>query len=571
MSSLIFFLQDTLKTKGLIDLTLLSFLSKAITLAPVLFTLLYYSSNDSVVSNNDVKYFFLLALFSLFILGYLAWKKQAILNKCALEYERFTLPKLFNRSSSSIASSANESSQKSLFDRIARVRTHLANPSLLSFFDCLWIPVFVTILFILHPYFGFVACIFSLLMYTSHYIHNALTSHEIEDIQVERRKSAAALHSYCKNEDLSFAMGRKKALQDGWIKSYLTLGNREYDCKNIWNFHQLLLHTLSSIAVALSIALSIFFVMHTHTPFGLALLGPFLIYQVTAPLKSALFNIHHFKAALLDSLEINKATPTATLRPNPVPSPAPPTSSQPIIENPNVEIIDASFGQNIEGPKISNVTLRLNNGKIHLFNGPQNSGKTDLCEAILGIQHCRKGRIEIAGYNNAILDKNTRHQLLGYSPQSAQIFKGTVAENITLFSGSSIADIIRTAKQAGIHSDILRLPQNYNTQIDDDSQLLSNTQKHLLSLARAIHNSPSILIFDDPDECSAAYSNALFLRLIRKFKAQGKTVVIASNSSVFEPYADHIYTLIDGQVQELNSNIHTSSRFSHHQLHSQHL
>ncbi len=555
MQLVITFLRDTLERKELYTLILLSFLCRLAIMTPTVAAVILYQAGVDFSSTSDAQSLLLLTITAIIVTGYFDWKKNDILRKKSIDFERDSSSQLLSNPRPDVTLNENAKNQKATIERTERLKTYLSSGKLLPIIDLLWTPILIAILFSVQPWLGFISCTAIIAMYSAHFIFRALTSQELNQLAKEKMASTLALQSFCVNQGLSHSMGQQKTVREKWLENHLKLIRRDNECFDLGSYYHLFVCFLYRFSLAVSIISSISFVMPTHTPFGLALLSPFLIFLILRPFKSALLNNHELIAISFDSKEAGKAAPTP-LEPPPAIVPKPFCSQ---IKGPAVEFTNVSIGQNTATPVISDANLTLESGKIHIFSGPQSSGKTSLCEAILGIQDCHLGNVRIAGLKASSIDNVTRKKLLGYCPQKPQLFRGSVADNISLFSKSSIADIIRTAKQTGIHSDILRLPQNYNTQIDDDCKLLSNTLKYQISLARALHNAPSLLIFDDPQQSTIAFSNAIFLRLIRKLKAQGKTIIITSNNDVFEPYADHSYTLIDGRIQELNLNILSSS------------
>jgi ATP-binding cassette subfamily C exporter for protease/lipase len=117
---------------------------------------------------------------------------------------------------------------------------------------------------------------------------------------------------------------------------------------------------------------------------------------------------------------------------------------------------------------------------------------------------------------------------IGYLPQDPELFNGTVAENICRFSNNErtfdSAAIVEAAQRADIHQMILRLPNGYDTSIGVAGQLLSAGQRQRLALARALYNSPDIILLDEPNANLDDAGEAALAKSLCDLKAMGKTV-----------------------------------------------
>jgi ABC-type protease/lipase transport system fused ATPase/permease subunit len=146
------------------------------------------------------------------------------------------------------------------------------------------------------------------------------------------------------------------------------------------------------------------------------------------------------------------------------------------------------------------VSLDVPPGQMVQINGGSGRGKTVLAEAMLGICRRNAGKILIDGVNIERLSDDDRAGMFGYVPETAGFLEGTLAENIAhLDPDQDPEKVASAARKACLHATIAAMPDGYQTRIDPCASALSRGQRHQLALARAVYNSPKLLIMDEPD------------------------------------------------------------------------
>ena len=125
-------------------------------------------------------------------------------------------------------------------------------------------------------------------------------------------------------------------------------------------------------------------------------------------------------------------------------------------------------------------------------------------------------------------DKVNRH--IGYLPQRVQLFDGTIAENIAKLSGKPDAEkVVAAAKKADAHEMILQLPNGYDTPVTAASGRLSGGQIQRIGLARAMYDSPVIIVLDEPNSNLDNEGSMALNKAIRAMKGEGKSVIIMAH------------------------------------------
>jgi ATP-binding cassette, subfamily C, bacterial PrsD len=161
--------------------------------------------------------------------------------------------------------------------------------------------------------------------------------------------------------------------------------------------------------------------------------------------------------------------------------------------------------------------------------GPSGCGKTSVLRTLVGLWQPPVGDIRFDGADIRQWDRDELGAHIGYLPQAVDLFDGTVAQNIARFTNSSAETVVKAAMAAGAHDMIVRLPQGYDTFLTDNGASLSAGQKQRIGLARALFGDPFLVVLDEPNaNLDAAGENALH-EAITQVRERGGIVVLATH------------------------------------------
>jgi ABC-type multidrug transport system fused ATPase/permease subunit len=164
----------------------------------------------------------------------------------------------------------------------------------------------------------------------------------------------------------------------------------------------------------------------------------------------------------------------------------------------SIEFRDVSFGYN-STPVLENVSLQLNSGLIVAISGNNGSGKSTLSHLILGLYRPQRGVILADGIPYDALDVLELRRAMAVAAQDPLIFAGSIWENITYgMDDSNPHDVEAACSAALLDSFISRLPEGYDTRVDERGGVLSGGERQKISIARALVRKPQILILDEP-------------------------------------------------------------------------
>ncbi len=201
-----------------------------------------------------------------------------------------------------------------------------------------------------------------------------------------------------------------------------------------------------------------------------------------------------------------------------------------------------------ERPALTDVTLRIEAGAVLALIGPNAAGKSTLGRVFAGAVRPDAGIVRLDGAEFAAWDAVQFGRAIGYLPQDAALFPGTIRDNIARFSDAPAEAVIAAAQAAMAHEMILRLPLGYQTPIDDASCALSGGQRQRVALARALLWDPPVLVLDEPSASLDADGEAALFRCVIAARERGRTVVLITHSTALVRIADSVATMVGGRI-----------------------
>lgn len=213
-----------------------------------------------------------------------------------------------------------------------------------------------------------------------------------------------------------------------------------------------------------------------------------------------------------------------------------------------------SFRYKEDVPLIEDLNIDVKQGQMIAIVGPTGAGKTTLVNLLMRFYEIDKGRISVDGIDIRDMKRGDLRSMFGMVLQDTWLFNGTIMDNIAYgVENPSEHEIIRAAKAAHADHFIRTLPDGYNTVLNEDASNISQGQKQLLTIARAILANPAILILDEATSSVDTRTEVLIKKAMVELMKGRTSFVIAHRLSTIRD-ADSIIVMDNGRIVETGNH-----------------
>ena len=235
----------------------------------------------------------------------------------------------------------------------------------------------------------------------------------------------------------------------------------------------------------------------------------------------------------------------------------------------SVDIVDKNFTSNVKGEItfenvnfgylpgqtiINNFSVKVEPGKMVAIVGPTGAGKTTVVKLLMRYYDVNSGCIKVDGVDIRDFTRNGLRDMFGMVLQDTWLYNGTIADNIRYGRLDATDDeVIKAAKAAQVHHFVKTLPDGYNMVLGEDATNISQGQKQLLTIARAILSDPKILILDEATSSVDTRTEILIQHAMANLMKGRTSFVIAHRLSTIRD-ADMILVMRDGDIVEVGSH-----------------
>lgn len=235
------------------------------------------------------------------------------------------------------------------------------------------------------------------------------------------------------------------------------------------------------------------------------------------------------------------------------------STRRPRSTRPRVELRDVSFGYQADHTVLRNITFNVGAGEHVCVIGRSGAGKTTMVALVAGLYRPAAGHVRLAGHEPTRLSDLDRQSLLGFVPQTPQLFAGTIYQNLTWADpGIDPNDVARAIRTIGADSLVAALPEGVHTRIDGgghgDGIRLSDGQRQLIALGRALIRRPPVLLLDEATSTVDAATDAAFRSALREeSQTHGTAVLTITHRLSTARDADRVLVLANGTLVEQGS------------------
>lgn len=422
------------------------------------------------------------------------------------------------------------------------LRQFVTGPGLIALFDAPWLPIYLIVTFLFHPWLGLFTVVGCILLAVLAIWNELTTRKSMGEANRLSVASANYVNSTLQNAEVIQAMGMLTALRRRWFNVQQRIITAQAEASNRSARISAMTRFVRMTWQSLSLGLGAVLVMENQISAGVMIAVSVLLGRAMAPVE-ALIGSWKQMGNTKNSYERLNRLLNEFPKPEPrmaLPAPTGAVSIEKLVVTP----------PGMQRPAVNGVTITLTKGEVLAVIGPSASGKSSLARAMVGIWPASHGSVRLDNAEVSQWSRETLGPYLGYLPQDIELFDGTIAENIARFGEVDSLKVIEAARLAGIHEMILHFPKGYDTMLGVGGLGLSGGQKQRIGLARALYGQPALVVLDEPNSNLDDAGEAALVQAVRLLKAAGSTVVLVTHRPSILGVVDKLLFLRDG-VQQL--------------------
>jgi PrtD family type I secretion system ABC transporter len=422
-----------------------------------------------------------------------------------------------------------------------QVRSFLGGSGPTALFDLPWMPLYLVISFLFHPWIGITALVGAILLTSLTLAADILTRAPEKSASAAMAARNGMADAARRNAESVRAMGMENRLAARWSEVHLTGLQANLRAAAVGGALSALSRTLRVMLQSAILGVGAYLAIHQEVSAGSIIACSVLMARSLAPVELAIANWKGFIQARQSWARLNALLLHLPESEQPLPLPAPSRT---------LAVETASVATPREGRVVvQDITFRLAAGQAIGIIGPSASGKSSLARALTGVWPLARGRVQIDGADLQQWANEALGVHIGYLPQNVELFDGTVAENIARFDPASTPDgIIAAARAAGVHDLVVDLPQGYDTSIGDGGSSLSAGQRQRIGLARALYGNPFLVVLDEPNSNLDHAGDEALTAAIMDVRARGGIAVVIAHRPAALAAVDRMLVMRDGKM-----------------------
>jgi ATP-binding cassette subfamily C protein len=425
---------------------------------------------------------------------------------------------------------------------LAELRSFLTTSAVSAPLDAAWSPIFLGVLFALHPMFGLLGAISIALLVCCGLLTDLLTRRLMKEANQANIEAVSKIGSSLRHAEAIEAMGMLPALARRWRTAQLhaldaleTSGSRSKAMASITR-------SLRFMIQAAALATGSILVMKQEISPGAMMATTILVGRLLAPFDSMIENWRQWVLAIASWRRIETALNQDLAVRQTMPQPR--TQGDLVVD----KLVYAAPGLDV--PIIKGVSFSLSPGEVLGIVGPSAAGKSTLARLLVGIQKPTTGGVFLDGNNVYLWERASFGQMTGYLPQSVSLLEGTIRDNISRMEEGEPQKVLEAARLADVHDMIGRLPLGYDTPVGDGHLTLSGGQRQRIALARCLYDRPRLIVLDEPNANLDAIGERALIRAIERARNDGAIVIMIAHRPTIMQAADKLLVLENGRITQ---------------------
>jgi len=517
-----------------------AFFSMFINLLQLTFPLYMLQIYDRVLSSYSLPTLYVItvaAVVSLVVMALLEFVRSRLLVRCGVAIDQSLSRKVFDQLLKRSALPDGHPNQASLRD-VNLVRNFFSGAAIFTLFDIPWTPLFLAVIYFLHPLLGLVATGGAVILIILALINEKVSRKPLDAANVVNGQSLRFVDSIRRNAQAVQSMGMLKATTQRWQRYNDTVIVLQTQASQKSGSVQALSSWLRQSMQVFIYGVGAWLTLRGEATPGCMIASSIIMGRALQPIqmgisswksmvgaRSAWARIKQTLADVEQSVAMDLPVPKGQL---------------------TIEHVTLSLDQkNI----LTDLSLSLEPGESLGIIGPSGAGKSSLCRLLLGLWVPTTGVVRLDGANIFDWESEKLGPHIGYLPQDLELFSGTVAENIARLGVVDSEQVVKASKQAGVHEMILGFPKGYDTRVGEKGgQVLSGGQRQRIGLARALYGQPCMIVLDEPNSNLDEAGEKALLKSWSGLKQRNATLIVVSHKQALLSGVDKILMLVNGQI-----------------------
>ncbi|MES0145460.1 type I secretion system permease/ATPase [Mesorhizobium sp. M0015] len=464
--------------------------------------------------------------------------RASILTRASARLDRLLSAKVLAASVETPSPGSSQSQPIRDFDTFRQVIT---GSGIHALFDLPWSPIYIGIIFLLHPWLGFFALGCSLLLIAMAVLTEYLVRSPLKQANDLATTNYNFTEMSLRNSEVVRAMGMIDGLIRRWGRDRNLALRRQAEASDRAALMSGLIRFLRLTMQSLILGLGAYLVIERQITGGTMFAASLLLGRGLQPVEQIVGLWRSLILARAALARVEKLVDGGALNERSFNLPKP---------TGKISVEQVSFAiASQQKVLLRDVSFRLDAGEALGIVGPSGAGKSTLARHLAGVMQPSRGTVRLDGADLSQWGHDALGDHIGYLPQDIELFADTVAANIGRFKTNVDQEVIAAARLAGVHEMIIRLPQGYETQIGEGGAVLSGGYRQRIALARAVFGTPNLIILDEPSSNLDADGDRALSECAIELKRRGSTVIIVSHRPSTLANVDKILLLRDGAVE----------------------
>ncbi|PID77487.1 MAG: type I secretion system permease/ATPase [Deltaproteobacteria bacterium] len=478
----------------------------------------------------------LAAVLSLIVMSLLEFTRSRLLVRCGIAIDQALSRSVLDRVIKMAVFNSPAAKQAALRD-VSLLRNFFAGNAIFSLFDIPWTPLFLLVIFTLHPMLGAVAATGAVLLIVFALINEAATRKPLVAANITAGRGNNLVETARRNSHTVCSMGMVDNVAERW-----NLINRSVTFLQTGASRRAGMVTSMTSWLRQSMQVFIYGVgawltLKGESTAGCMIAASIIMGRALAPVQTGIATWKSMVEAReawkrLDALFTGGAEEKQMELP-------PPAGKL------TVEKLDFSLG---EAKLLKNINFQLEAGESLGIVGHSGAGKSTLCRLLLGLWPAESGAVRLDGNDVHTWDKGRLGPYIGFLSQDVELFPATIAENIARLEEPDSEKVIAAAKLAGVHELVLKFPSGYDTVVGAGGLQVSGGQRQRIALARAFYGMPKLVILDEPNSSLDTEGEMALLRSFAWLKQQKTTVIMVTHKPALLENTDKVLVMQQGEM-----------------------